>query len=151
MNVSAHLFRNAAYKRAAPRIGGCAVAAVLLAGCAAGGFGEASVDPASPIAADVARAANADRPYPTFASIPSTPTDVRGRRAYGRAADEVEAAGIELERQTGPGAWTLEATEGFAARAQGALGREAAPAAAEDPEAFARRLRERATPPPPPR
>lgn len=134
----------------------CAGAGVLLAGCAgAGPFATRPVDPGSPVAAEVARLAKPTGGFPRFTDIPPVPTDQRPVRAWGRAADDLEAAAAKLERETADNTWALTpgATEVFAARAQ----REAGPAATSDEstraasEAFARQIRERATPPPSPR
>lgn len=124
-------------------------AGTLLAGCIGNPFADAEVDPASPVAAEVAKAARADTDYPSFSDIPVIPQDLRPVRLYGREAQAVKVAGAKLVRETAPETWTLKNTEAFAADAQ----RDAGPTYEEgpqrDPEAFARELRERATPPPP--
>ncbi|HEV2531570.1 hypothetical protein [Phenylobacterium sp.] len=127
-----------------------ASAAALLAGCIGNPFGDAQIDPSSPVAPDVARIANANHPYPTFASIPAKPKDVRPVRQYGRDAQAIEQARADLERKTAPETWSLGDTEAFAAQAQRDAGREAAPQANGDTAAFADTQRKRATPPPPP-
>jgi hypothetical protein len=125
-------------------------ACALLAGCIGNPFADAQIDPSSPVAADVARVANADRPYPTFASIPAKPKDVRPVRQYGRDAQSIEQAQADLEAKTAPDTWSLKDTEAFAAQAERDAGREAAPEASGDTAAFANSQRKRATPPPPP-
>lgn len=150
MNVSASFFLSASRRGQASRVFACGLAASLLAGCAASPFTEAQVDPASPVAVDVARAARVVRPYPTFAQIPPTPADVRPARAFAAAVADVQGEGARLERDTAASTWTLDGSDSFAARAERSLGDDAAPIA-NDPEAFARAQRERATPPPPPR
>jgi len=140
--------------RRAVRLLGCVGLALLAGACvSANPFATAPVDPNSPIAAGVAKSARVNRAYPKFSDIPSVPTDIRPLRAWGKTAGETEAARDRLEAETGPETWSLSGTEAFAADAQAAAGREEAPSAAEqaDTEAFARALRERATPPPPPR
>jgi len=153
MNASLPLFVNALKSAPAARGLACACAVALLGGCMGNPFATAAVDPASPVAADVARMARATAKYPTFADIPPVPADQRPLREFGRAADQLELAGTRLERDTAPGTWTLDGTQGFAARAKGQAGpadpTDASTAAAS--EAFARQLRERATPPPLPR
>ncbi|WP_340645255.1 hypothetical protein [Phenylobacterium sp.] len=132
----------------------CACAAAMLSGCAvANPFATAAVDPASPVAAEVAAKARASRNYPTFADIPPVPTDVRPLPAFGRAATAVEVAGADLMRETAPGTWTLTGTEAFAGRARDLAGPEIAGAESTTAatEAFAKAQRARATPPPPPR
>lgn len=126
----------------------------MLGGCAVSNpFVTASVDPASPIAAEVAAKALASRDYPTFADIPPVPTDVRPLAAFGRAATELEQAGVDLARETAPGTWTLTGTEAFASRARDIAGPDMAGAESTTAatEAFAKAQRARATPPPPPR
>lgn len=136
------------------RAGAAVGAAALLAGCAGGvsnPFAAAPVDPASPIAAEVARTATTEKTYPSFQDIPKRPTDQRPLKAWGQAAAEVVAAREKLERETAPGNWSLGGTEAFADQAAAAAGRERASNAGADTEAFARAARERATPPPSPR
>ncbi len=126
-----------------------AMGASALSACVGNPFANAKIDPASPVAADVARMTRADAKLPTFASIPPTPTDVRPAANYGRAAAALDAAGAQLIRDTGPETWTLQGTDAFAETARKAVGPELPPVAPGDAEAFARALRERATPPPP--
>ena len=136
------------------RLLACAGGASLLAGCAgASPFGTAPVDPSSPVAAEVTRMAKPTGPFPKFTDIPPVPGDQRPVAAWGQEARKLEAAAAKLERETADNTWTLGGTETFAARAQ----RDAGPAAVSDEstraasEAFARQIRERATPPPSPR
>lgn len=126
----------------------------MVSGCAVSNpFATAAVDPASPIAAQVAAKARAGRTYPTFADIPSAPTDVRALPAFGRAANALEVAGADVIRETAPGTWTLTGTEAFAGRARDMAGPEitGAESTTAATEAFAKAQRARATPPPPPR
>jgi hypothetical protein len=127
-----------------------ASACALVAGCIGNPFADARIDPSSPVAADVARVANASAPYPTFASIPAKPKDLRPVRQYGRDAQAMEQARADLEQKTAPETWSLQDTDAFAAQAQRDAGREAAPQANGDTAAFANSQRKRATPPPPP-
>jgi hypothetical protein len=126
-------------------------ACALITACAGNPFENAKVDPSSPVAAEVARVANSDRPYPTFASIPSAPKDVRAPRQYGQQASSLEAARNDLERQTAPESWSLTDTEAFAEQARRVAGSEPAPKASSETADFAARQRKRATPPPPPK
>jgi hypothetical protein len=151
MNASVRLFVNAHRSPTAARLVACAGLAALLGGCVGNPFKEAKVDPASPVAAEVAKVARANRDYPTFSEIPPKPTDVRPVRMFGQAAKDIEVAGAKLERETAPETWTLSNTEGFAAGARTAAGPELPPAEQRDTEAFANELRARATPPPPPK
>lgn len=147
MYAHAHLF---SIRRTLGLIGGVGACA-LVAGCAGNPFENAKVDPSSPVAAEVARVANANRPYPTFASIPAAPKDVRAPRQYGQAASSLEAARADLEAQTAPGTWSLTGTDAFAESARRAAGSEAAPKDTGATAAFANTQRKRATPPPPPK
>jgi hypothetical protein len=125
-------------------------ASALLSGCIGNPFQDAQVDPNSPVAPEVARVARLKTDYPTFASIPAIPKDVRPVKQYGRAADAIEAARADLERETAPESWSLSDTEGFAAQARAAAGTEAPPSNSGDTTAFVNSQRKRATPPPPP-
>lgn len=147
------LVRAGATRRAA-RLLGCASLALFAGACvSANPFATAKVDPTSPIASGVTGSVRANRGYPKFSDIPRVPADTRPLAAWGQAAAGVKDAGERLEAETGPENWTLGGTEGFAAGAKAAAGPENAPGATEqaDTEAFARALRERATPPPSPR
>ncbi len=125
-------------------LAGCA----LLAGCVGNPFKDAKIDPESPVAADVARITRQAGKAPKFSDIPSPPKDVRPLAQYGRDARSVMAAGAELERATAPGTWTLDGTDDFASKAQRDAGPQIEPPKPGDAEAFAKALRERATPPP---
>lgn len=143
----------------ASRLALLAGAALSLTACAAVAELEPGkgvpVDPASPAAAAVAKAAAEPGEWPTFAGIPQIPADVRSSAAWRDAVAEQEADGLYTERTGAPETWSLTATEAFAARTRAeadALNVQA-PTDAEvaESEAYARALRKRATPPPPPR
>ena len=70
-----------------------------------------------------------------------------------KAADQLEVAAAKVERNTAPNTWTLSGTERFVTRARSQAGPDIGVEASTTPssEAFAKELRERATPPPPPR
>jgi hypothetical protein len=121
----------------------------MLSACLGNPFKSAQVDPSSPVAPDVARLTRQDTRFPKFSSIPNPPADVRPLAQYGRQANGILAAGQALETATAPGTWTLQGTEDFAAEARREAGPQYEPPAAGDAEAFAKELRERATPPPP--
>jgi hypothetical protein len=130
----------------------CVGMAALLSGCAGNPFTRAAVDPSSPVAAEVEQMARRTGPFPTFADIPPVPTDQRPLAEWGVAANKLVVAAAQLERDTAPNTWTLEGTERFAARARQEAGPALDPGASRAAtEAFARELRERATPPPLPR
>jgi len=122
---------------------------MLLSACVGNPFEDAKVDPRSPVAGEVAKSVRPDAPYPTFAAIPPKPKDIRPRRQYGRAAEQVDQAAAQLERATAPSTWTLERTTDFAAAAQSAAGPQIDTPPAGATEAYAAALRKRATPPPP--
>ncbi|WP_312164428.1 hypothetical protein [Phenylobacterium sp.] len=132
---------------------GCAASAVLLAGCISNPFAQAKVDPNSAVAEDVARMARESRSYPSFADIPPPPARQRPVGSWGKAADQLEVAGAQLDRDTAPNTWTLSGTDRFVARARAQAGPDIGTDASTTPssEAFAKELRERATPPPSPR
>jgi len=146
MNAPRPLFPNV--RSAVRLIAACGVGA-LLSGCIGNPLVDAKVDPASPVAADVARLTRTNRDYPSFSDIPKSPQDLRPVAAYGREADAIKLAGDKLVRETGPETWTLQNTEAFAARARRDSGPDIQPPQPGEAEAFARELRERATPPPP--
>ena len=124
----------------------------MLAGaCAGGPTTRAKISPESPIAAEARKLEAARRSYPSFANIPAAPKDVRPLAAFAASVADARAAATRLEKETGPETWTLTGTERFAAAAERQIGADPGPAKPEDTEAFARALRERATPPPPPR
>lgn len=121
---------------------------LLLGGCVGNPFKDAKVDPASPVAPDVTRLTRQPGKFPTFASIPKAPTDIRPLAQYGRDAYAVLAEGKALTQATAPGTWTLQGTDAFAEKARRDAGPQIEPPKPGDAEAFARELRERATPPP---
>lgn len=123
-------------------------AGVLLTGCVSP-FGSGTVDPASPVAADVQRLSRTDRPYPKFSDIPAAPKDIRPLAMYGQQSQELAMLRDQIVAATEPGTWQLNDTQAFADRAQKDAPDEPVSKRAEDTEAFARQLQERATPPPP--
>lgn len=136
----------------------CAASASL-AGCmtipAIEPYGDAAVDPNSPAAAAIQAQASQPAPWPTFEGIPQTPTDVRSDAAWRSAVEDVEGDRVALLQDTAPSTWTLSDTEGFAARMQNLIDFDAGdiPSASQaaETEAWAARMRARATPPPRPR
>lgn len=143
--------RDLRWTRPAAQLSACAGLALFAGGCLDGPTTRARIDPSSPIAAEANRLEKAQSRYPTFAQIPPAPKDVRPLAAFAELAADVRAAAARLERETAPDTWTLTGTERFAAAAEQRVGEDPGPAKAADTEAFARSLRERATPPPPPR
>jgi len=126
-----------------------AAGSVLLSGCVGNPFKDTKIDPTSAVAADVAKMTRQDGKFPTFASIPKKPTDIRPLPQYGQDANAVLAQGEALNQATAPGTWTLQGTDDFAEKARKDAGPQIEPPKPGDAEAFAKALRERATPPPP--
>ena len=146
MNASRPLFPIVADRFSALAvISGC----VLLSACVGNPFKDAAIDPASPVAADVARLTRDNAAFPTFAGFPTAPKDVRPLAAFGRDAEAIMRSGAALERATAPETWTLQATDAFVEQARRDAGPQIEPPKPGDADAFARELRERATPPPP--
>ena len=149
MNAPHRLF---VISSAARHLAGLAACAGLGACALSNPLRTAPIDASSPIASEAGKLAHQPGPYPTFAQIPPEPTDVRPVRAWGPAAQQVEAAGARLAQETAPSTWTLSGTEAFAEGIRRQLG--AAPPAESTTaatEAYAKELRKRATPPPPPK
>ena len=111
------------------------------------GFHTAAVDPASPVYQDVMKATRTPGPFPTFASIPKMPTDIRPVSAWAADVAEVKADKASLAAAISDMPPAPTDTEAFAAEAK-AQAQAPAPAAASDTEADAQSLRARATPPP---
>lgn len=90
--------------------------------------------------------------FPTFAAIPEAPGDIRPARAWRDSIAGVQAAGARLAAETAPATFELSNTEDFAETTRRKLdaGGQAPDAAASraEADAFARSIRQRATPPP---
>lgn len=153
MNAPLRLFACSSLGASARGMLGCLTVALLATGCAANPFAEAKVDPNSAVAEDVARMAHESRDFPTFSEIPPAPAAQRPIASWGRAADQLEIAGAKVDQATAPNTWTLTGTERFVARARSQAGPDinADTSTTASSEAFAKELRERATPPPSPR
>ena len=149
MNALDRKMMNAGEGSRAARFLGVAIASVLLAGCLGDQIASAKVDPASPIAAEVAKVATADKDFPNFNEIPPKPTNLRPVRIYGERARALEAARDEVDAATAPETWTLRETGAFESRARADAGPDLGAPANTDTEAFANTIRKRATPPPP--
>ena len=123
-------------------------ACALSAGCIADPVSDARIDPNSPVAAEVGRLSRANADYPSFNEMPAVSKDTRPLLAYGQAADDMKLVRAELERQTAENTWTLRNSDEFAAKLRQGVP-DIPPPTPADADAFARELRERATPPPP--
>ena len=110
------------------------------------------MDPQSPVYQDVMAATRHPGPYPQFADIPKIPTDVRPVSAWAAAVADVEHDRTSVTSAVAALPPVPTDTESFASNALG----EAKPPAAEAPppdsadqsQAYAQSLRQRATPPP---
>jgi hypothetical protein len=113
------------------------------------------IDPNSPVARDVAYASKHPGPYPSFSDIPSLPDDLRPASAWRAAVMDTQRRRAELDAQVAALPPPQTGTEAYAAQHRAKLAGEsgdaAPPDAAQQTEAFAQSLRERATPPPPPK
>jgi len=126
-----------------------AAGCLMLSACAGNPFKDSPVDPRSPVAAQVNTISRQHGKFPTFASIPEAPKDVRPLAQYGRSANATEKAGEQLTAATAPGTWTLNNSEAFAQTARKDAGPQLEAPKPGDADAFAKAQRERATPPPP--
>jgi hypothetical protein len=128
-----------------------AAGALVLASLAAGQtMAEPTAQPsASPVPGAISQAEKASA-LPTFASIPSAPTDVRPFRGWVVAISDTQRVGAQTAAEAAAEPWTLSDTEGFADRARA----EASPPppmtkpSDGDTDAFVREMIRRATPPP---
>jgi hypothetical protein len=118
-------------------------------------YANAPVDGNSSAAGQVAAAAARNAPYPTFADIPQAPGDVRSVEGWNIAVNGTEAERAQLLAETAPSTFSLSNTEGFIAAERAAIAYDPAdvPGAGQAAEsaAWAKSMRERATPPPRPR
>jgi hypothetical protein len=94
-----------------------------------------------------------DGGYPTFASIPAAPTDVRAPAAWRNSVAGVSAAGAKLNAETAPSTFSLNNTEAFAESMRRKLDAGGPPVtdpavSRAEADAFSRSIRARATPPP---
>ena len=100
------------------------------------------------IADQVAKASE----WPTFEGIPQAPVDVRPPDAWRAAVAGTEGDRAQLLAEVAPATWSLSASEAFAERIRRSLDVRPGdvPSAGQqaETEAWARRMRERATPPP---
>ena len=134
---------------------GAALVGVLsgLAACASP-FTPPPADPSSPIAAEANAAGRhiSAKQRPTFADIPTTPTDIRTPVQFKKAVGAEKVAAEQLQHDTAPSTWTLSDTETYASKSR-KIAKAPAPDAPTDAdraatEAFAKAARDRATAPP---
>jgi len=89
-------------------------------------------------------------PYPTFASVPPVPKDIRPFADWKTAVSSIQTAGKSLAAQAAEQQWTLADTEGFAAQARSEATPPRQQTFAEDPAtaALVAEMRARAKAPP---
>jgi hypothetical protein len=112
----------------------------------------AQAAPVSGLAPDIVAQTTQPHAFPSFCSIPKMPTDVRGASDWKAAVVNTRLAGARLQRQTAASTWSLEGTDDFAtgSRSDAAPPAQMTPASEADTAAFAKSLKDRATPPPRP-
>ncbi len=128
-----------------------ALPAMAASACAPQQTVAATASPAAGLAPDIVAASHQPHGFPNFCSIPKMPTDIRGVAEWKAAVLDIRRSGANLQQQTAPDTWTLNgSTEGFAndSRRQAAAPPPMNPD--QDTDAFARQLKDRATPPPRP-
>jgi hypothetical protein len=135
-------------------------AAILLAGCADLGramrLNPDPIDPTSAVAEQVRTASRAEVKAPSFRDVPPKPTDVRPPAAFRNAVAQESRASAQLQAYVAanpPMATASQAEiEAFAQsqRARIPMDERSFPSTPIGTEEFAARLRELATPPPPP-
>jgi hypothetical protein len=135
---------------------GAAIALASLCACAT----EADIAKRSQIAPDsavskaIAEAQAHPGAYPTFAQFPKKPTDIRAAGSWDQARASLSADAAKL---TAVANQTVEMPDpdAYAKRLRATAGLDAIPVpgpeTAAELDAYARELRERATPPPPPK
>ncbi len=130
-------------------VGGCALPGKVR------GLTNLSVDPNSPVAKDVLYASRHPGPYPHFTDIPEVPTDVRPVSEWRTAVLDLKQRKAVLDTQVAALPPVRTDTEAYAAthRAKAGVQPSEIPPldAAQLTQSYAQSLRERATPPPPPR
>ena len=127
----------------------------LAIGCAALVSGCASLagqtDTTSSAAASVAKVEHMDLPYPRWSQFPAAPKNVPTPAAVSTEAKAVEADQVQLLGEASGLQWTLCCTDEWAAQARSAIDPamavQAPPDAAAQTEAFAKAMRDAATPP----
>lgn len=135
-----------------------AAGALALAGCLgvpSEPYASAPVDPNSTASAQIAAQAAQNAPFPTFEKIPEAPGDVRSVEGWNIAVQGSEAERAQLLAETAPSTFILSDTAGFISAEQAAIAYDPAdvppPGQAAQSAAWAKQMRDRATPPPRPR
>ena len=129
--------------------------AALLAGCASESdmAARSKIPPNSPLAQAIASVKTEPQPAPSFRNIPMNPPQMRPAGAWEQSANALQGQSREL---AGIAAVPVELPDpdAWGKRTAAAVGLDSltppGPNNAAELDAFARELRERATPPPPP-
>jgi len=129
-------------------------AAAALSGCVSvDPFTNTETDPTSPVAQRVDEVAASRREYPKWSEFPAVPQNIPTLAEFATRVEGLESAQTRLQTDASRLEWTLANSEGWAEQARSlvdpAMARPVSPDQAAETEAFARRLREMATPPPP--
>jgi hypothetical protein len=128
-----------------------ATAAALGGALAAQAATPATPPTPSPVTTAAIADARKPAPWPTFASVPPAPTDVRPAKAWKSAVMTTRGEGAELALAAAAEPWTLHDSEGWANQERAAATpppQITASSSPADTEAYAAALRARATPPP---
>jgi hypothetical protein len=111
------------------------------------------IDQQSAVAAQVKAAQQTPGPYPKFSQIPALPKDVRPISAWRASVTEALGEKHQVDAAVAAYPYTLQNTEAFAADQRARIpAAEAAPSsdASSATDAYAAKVRARATTPPPP-
>ncbi|CAN5252236.1 hypothetical protein BH11PSE2_BH11PSE2_04310 [soil metagenome] len=149
-------------QRAAPalkyltRLSSVLSAALLLGACASPPdlVTKSRIEPNSALAMAISRVQATPLAYPKFSDIPAVPTDVRSPEAWKSSSSALQTTSGALKKADSDAKPEIADVDAFAKQLRNSAGLPGieAPSAtsAAETEAFARSLRERATPPPPP-
>ena len=128
-----------------------ALLAIGVSGCA-GAF-VAETDAGSPLAPRIQQIVDAHRTYPRWTDFPATPQDAPQPMQLAAQVNTLRISGAALDGEAARLEWTLSDPEAFAAGVMGRIDTTpVSPESArtlEEIEAFAERLRQRSTAPPP--
>ena len=135
--------------------GGAAIAVASLCACATESdiAQRSQIQPNSAVSQAIAESRTQPGPYPTFATFPKKPTDMRAAATWeqGRASLNAEAAQLAAVASAPS---EIPDPDAYAKRVRATAGLDAipvpGPTTGAELDAYARELRERATPPPPP-
>lgn len=134
---------------------GAAIAAASLCACATESdlSKRSQIAPGSAVSQAISQSQAQPGPYPTFAAFPKKPTDMRAAASWEQSRATLNAEAAQLAAVANAPA-EMPDPEAFAKRLREASGLDQIPVpgpnTAAELDAYARELRERATPPPPP-